>query len=59
MESIFAAKAKREEPQEEHVVPETMEVTVPMVDVEMTRRPDEMEEIIRAAEEAAYMEVEK
>ena len=59
LESIFAAKAKREEPQEEHVVPETMEVTVPMVDVEMTRRPDEMEEIIRAAEEAAYMEVEK
>ena len=59
LESIFAAKAKREEPQEEHVVPETMEVTVPMVDVEMTRRPDEMEEIIRVAEEAAYMEVEK
>ena len=59
LESIFAAKAKREEPQEEHVVPETMEMTVPMVDVEMTRRPDEMEEIIRAAEEAAYMEVEK
>ena len=59
LESIFAAKAKREEPQEEHVVPETMEMTVPMVEVEMTRRPDEMEAIIRAAEEAAYMEVEK
>ena len=56
VESIFAAKAKREEPEEEQVVSETMEVTAPMVEVEVTRRPDDMEEIIRAAEEAAYQE---
>ena len=59
VESIFAAKAKREEPEEEYVSPGAVENAVPMVEVEMTRRPDEMEEIIRAAEEAAYMEVEK
>ena len=59
VESIFAAKAKREEPEEEYVSPGAVENEVPMVEVEMTRRPDEMEEIIRAAEEAAYMEVEK
>jgi len=53
VESIFAAKAKREEP-EEVVVPEQSQVMVPELEVELVRRSDDMEEIIRAAEEAAY-----
>jgi len=53
VESIFAAKAKREEP-EEVVVPEQSLVVVPELEVELVRRSDDMEEIIRAAEEAAY-----
>ena len=58
VESIFAAKAKREEP-EEVVVPEQSQVVVPELEVELVRRSDDMEEIIRAAEEAAYMDTEK
>ena len=59
VESIFAAKAKRETPEEVLVVTEPSNVDIPMVDVEVTRRSDDMEEIIRAAEEAAYSDSEK
>ena len=59
VESIFAAKAKRETPEEVPVVTEPSSVNVPVVDVEVTRRSDDMEEIIRAAEEAAYSDSEK
>ena len=59
VDSIFAAKARREEPEGEFVVQEVVETTVPMVQAEVTLRPDEMEEIISAAEEAAYLGTEK
>jgi ribonuclease-3 len=60
VESILAAKAKREEPEERPVVEaETAEVDVPKLEVEMTHRSDDMEEIIRAAEEAAYSDLGK
>ena len=59
VESIFAAKAKRETPEEVLVVTEPDNVNVPVVDVEVARRSDDMEEIIRAAEEAAYSDSEK
>ena len=57
VESIFAAKAKREEPEEVPVVIECVEEKTSLEEV--SHRPDDMEEIIRAAEEAAYMDAEK
>ena len=56
VESIFAAKAKREEPEEQQivVVESVKEEGIPMGEVDVPRRSDDMEEIIRAAEEAAY-----
>ena len=54
VESIFAAKAKREEPEEQPVALESVKEEAPMVEMEVFRRPDELEEVIRAAEEAAY-----
>ena len=57
VESIFAAKAKREEPEEVPVVIECVEEKTSLEEV--SHRPDDMEEIIRAAEEAAYMDTEK
>ena len=57
VESIFAAKAKREEPEEVPVVIEYVKEEAPLVEV--PRRPDDMEDIISAAEEAAYMDAEK
>ena len=57
VESIFAAKAKREEPEEVPVVIECVKEEAPLVEV--PRRPDDMEDIISAAEEAAYMDAEK
>ena len=57
VESIFAAKAKREEPEEIPVVIECVEEKTSLEEV--SHRPDDMEEIIRAAEEAAYMDAEK
>jgi len=59
VESILAAKAKREEPQEVESVPESVKIEMPTMEVEVVRRPDDMEEIIRAAEEAAYMDAGK
>lgn len=56
VESVFAAKAKREEPQE--VVVQLESVAKACHDSDsMVHRPDDLEEIIRAAEEAAYSEV--
>ena len=64
VESVFAAKAKREGPLEEQ--PEEVSVDnapveqdSPRMEMELSRRPDDMEELIRAAEEAAYMGTEK
>ena len=57
VESIFAAKAKREEPTEILDMSKSVEEETPMVEIEMPRRSDDMEDIIRAAEEAAYQEV--
>jgi hypothetical protein len=36
-----------------------VEQEAPIMEMELSRRPDDMEEIIRAAEEAAYMGTEK
>ena len=51
LESIFAAKAKREEPKEMSDMSKSVEEETPMVEIEMPRRSDDMEDIIRAAEE--------
>ena len=60
VESIFAAKAKREEPEEQPVViGSQVEETPLVVEVEIVRRPENLEEFISAAEEAAYSEAEK
>ena len=64
VESVFAAKAKREgqleeQPEEVSVDNAPVEQEVPIMEMELSRRPDDMEEIIRAAEEAAYMGTEK
>ena len=57
LESIFTAKTKREEPTEILDMSKSVEEETPMVEIEMPRRSDDMEDIIRAAEEAAYQEV--
>lgn len=64
VESVFAAKAKREgqleeQPEEVSVDNAPVEQESPIMEMELSRRPDDMEEIIRAAEEAAYMGTEK
>ena len=60
VESVFAAKAKREGQLEEVSVDNApVEQEAPIMEMELSRRPDDMEEIIRAAEEAAYMGTEK
>ena len=60
VESILAAKAKREEPEEQPVViGSQVEETPLVVEVEVVRRSENLEEIISAAEEAAYSEAEK
>lgn len=60
VESVFAAKAKREgQPEEVTVDNAPVEQEAPIMEMELSRRPDDMEEIIRAAEEAAYMGTEK
>lgn len=64
VESVFAAKAKREgqleeQPEEVSVDNAPVEQEAPIMEIELSRRPDDMEEIIRAAEEAAYMGTEK
>ena len=64
VESVFAAKAKREgqleeQPEEVSVDNAPVGQEAPIMEMELSRRPDDMEEIIRAAEEAAYMDTEK
>lgn len=64
VESVFAAKAKREgqleeQPEEVSVDNAPVGQEAPIMEMELSRRPDDMEEIIRAAEEAAYMGTEK
>ena len=64
VESVFAAKAKREgqleeQPEEVSVDNAPVEQEAPIMEMELSRRPDDMEEIIRAAEEAAYKDTEK
>ena len=64
VESVFAAKAKREgqleeQPEEVSVDNAPVDQEAPIMEMELSRRPDDMEEIIRAAEEAAYMGTEK
>ena len=54
LERILAEKAKREAPEETLPVPDSHEVEVPSVEEEGVRRSDNLEEIISAAEEAAY-----
>lgn len=60
VESVFAAKAKREGEFEEVSVDSlSVEQEAPFMEIELSRRPDDMEEVICAAEEAAYMGTER
>ncbi len=54
VESILAAKALREAPAEEEVPAKVVEQSLPALEMEMSRRSDDLEDIISAAEEAAY-----
>ena len=56
VESVLAVKAMREEPQEVIVQPESRPKATLEVETNV-RRSDDLEEIIRAAEEAAYSEI--
>ena len=59
LECILVAKSKREgEGEESQMSDESPKVEVQVMNVEVPQRPDDMEEIIRKAEEAAYSEVE-
>lgn len=58
VESIFAMKAKREMPEGEVAVSEPMEEKTPMPEMDVPRRSDVVEDIISAAEDAAYSETE-
>ena len=59
IEAVYAAKSKREEPDMQQVEIETLESEPLMPEMEEIHRSDELEEIIRVAEEAAYSETEK
>ena len=54
LERILAEKALRESPKEKVEMLESQKVEVPAVEEESIRRSDNLEEIINAAEEAAY-----
>ena len=56
VESVLAAKAKREEPKE-MIVQSESELKMTFEVEKTTLRSDDLEEIIRAAEEAAYSEI--
>ena len=56
VESVLAAKAKREEPKE-MIVQSESELKMTFEVEKATLRSDDLEEIIRAAEEAAYSEI--
>ena len=56
VESILSAKALREAPVEEEVLAKVVELSIPEIETEMSRRSDDLEDIISAAEEAAYSE---
>lgn len=59
VESIFAAKTKREEVKEESFTDtESVDVEVPVLEMEVSSHSDDLEEIIRKAEDAAYSEIE-
>ena len=58
VESIFAAKTKREEVKEESFTDtESVDVEVPVLEMEVSSHSDDLEEIIRKAEDAAYSEI--
>ena len=59
VESILSAKALREAPVEEEVPAKVVELSIPEIETEMSRRSDDLEDIISAAEEAAYASVEE
>ena len=54
LESVFAQKALRETPEEMAATVDSAKVEIPVVEMETVRRPDNLEEIISAAEDAAY-----
>lgn len=59
VEMVYAAKTKREEPVMPQMEIEKSECEPLVLEVEEIHRPDELEEIIRVAEEAAYSEMER
>ena len=54
LERILAEKALREAPEETEVMVDSQKVEVPAIEEETVRRSDGLEEIISAAEDAAY-----
>ena len=54
LERILAEKALREAPEEKVAMVDSLQVEVPAVEEESVRRSDNLEEIISAAEDAAY-----
>ena len=54
LERILAEKALREAPEEKVAMVDSQQVEVPAVEEESVRRSDNLEEIISAAEDAAY-----
>ena len=54
LERILAEKALREAPEETEAMADSQKVEVPAIEEEAVRRSDNLEEIISAAEDAAY-----
>ena len=54
LERILAEKALREAPEEAEAMADSQKVEVPAIEEEAVRRSDNLEEIISAAEDAAY-----
>ena len=54
VESILAAKASHEKVEESAGFPDLTKEENPTIDMDLVRRSDDLEEVIRAAEEAAY-----
>ena len=54
LERILAEKALREAPEETEAMADSQKVEVPAIEEEAVRRSDNLEEIISAAENAAY-----
>ena len=51
---ILAAKASHEKVEESAGFPDLTKEENPTIDMDLVRRSDDLEEVIRAAEEAAY-----